>query len=233
MRKPRPDLGEQRRAQIVEAAVAIIAEQGLDKLSLSAIEVRTEMSRGHLYHYFASKEDILLAVFDRMLEMMRARAHAEGEGPPFCAAAGWERLRLFLGWFLLHPPADCGFHALQHTFLSQIGHRADFRQRLADLYEEWRKHMAADVSVELEKQPSRSSVSARTVASLIQAILHGLSMQRAADPDAFDRREMLELCMNLLGSYLQPNMPTVPGVVQDEPDLPWNAPAPPAREERP
>jgi hypothetical protein len=42
----------------------------------------------------------------------------------------------------------------------------------------------------------------RTMASLIQAILHGLAVQLAADPNAFDRQEMLDLCLDVLGSYL-------------------------------
>jgi hypothetical protein len=46
-------------------------------------------------------------------------------------------------------------------------------------------------------------VSPRTLASFVQALLHGLAMQRAADPDAYDRQEMLELCLDVLGSYFR------------------------------
>ncbi len=67
MKSPRVDVGRIRREQIVEAAVAIIAEQGIQNLSLSEIEKRAGMSRGQLTYYFPSKEDILLAVFDRPL----------------------------------------------------------------------------------------------------------------------------------------------------------------------
>ena len=38
------------------------------------------------------------------------------------------------------------FDGLQYTFLAQAGHRADFRQRLARLYEEWRGHMAGGIA---------------------------------------------------------------------------------------
>src|SRR5438067_2031815 len=123
------EVGQRRREQIVEAAVAIIAEQGLQNLSLSAIEERAGMSRGQLTYYFPTKEDILLAVFDRLIAMLHQREQP-GEGP-----GGWERLRAFLSCFILHPPEAPEFHSLQYTFLSQIGHRNDFRQRLAGLYE--------------------------------------------------------------------------------------------------
>ncbi|MFQ3591805.1 MAG: TetR/AcrR family transcriptional regulator [Gemmataceae bacterium] len=72
----RGELAQRRREEIVNAAIAIITDKGLPKLSLSAIEKRTRMSRGQLTYYFKTKEDILLAVFDRMIEVMRSREQA-------------------------------------------------------------------------------------------------------------------------------------------------------------
>src|SRR4029077_7742602 len=124
MKGPRAEVGKVRREQIIEAATSIIAEEGLQHLSLSAIEQRAGMSRGQLTYYFPAKEDILLAVFDRLLEMMRQRVRS-GHGPcdgkplPF----GWERAQMFLRLFLLTPPKAPEFDSLHHTFLSQIGHR--------------------------------------------------------------------------------------------------------------
>jgi AcrR family transcriptional regulator len=203
MKQARIDVGSIRREQIVEAAVAVIAEQGIQNLSLSEIESRAGMSRGQLTYYYKTKEDILLAVFDRMLSMFKERARAgEGPGGPCLVQfSGWERVRHFLTAIVLHPPPAPEFHALQYTFLSQMAHRPDFRERLANLYEEWRRHLASDLEQDLAPAPG---VSPRTVASLIQAILHGLAMQRAAEPGAYDRQEMLDLCLNLLGGLLRP-----------------------------
>lgn len=204
MKKPRASIAQIRRDQIVEAAVAIIDEKGLQHLSLSEIEKKAEMSRGQLTYYFPQKEDILLAVFDRLLQLMRQRVEAEHPGHP-CGNGrkGWDRLQEFLTFFLLHPPEASEFHSLQYTFLSQIGHREDFRKRLADLYEGWRSHMATDLADGLAQRPNPGAVSPRTFATLIQAILHGLAMQRVADPRAYDRQEMLNLCLELLGGVLQ------------------------------
>jgi AcrR family transcriptional regulator len=203
----RIDIRSIRREQIVDAAVAVIAEQGLPNLSLSEIEKKTGMRRGHLMYYFKSKEEILVAVFDRTTRMMKQRAEA-GEGPvKDCLAlpAGWDRMSRILGWLLLMPPAS-DFHALQYTFLSQIGHREDYRERLAALYGEWRSHMARDAEAELAHRPGPHP-SPRTVASLVQAILHGLAVQRAADPDAFDPQEMHDLVQSLLADYFRPPEP--------------------------
>src|SRR5260370_40930562 len=70
------------------------------------------------------------------------------------------------------------------------------------LYERWRSGMAQGLSADLVQRPAARRVSPRALATLVQAILHGLAMQRAADPNAFDRQEMLELCLDVLSSYL-------------------------------
>src|SRR5579871_4205070 len=64
------DIAQLRRDQIMDAAEAIIAGQGIHRLSLGNIEERAGMSRGQLTYYFPTKESILLAVFDRMLRRM-------------------------------------------------------------------------------------------------------------------------------------------------------------------
>jgi AcrR family transcriptional regulator len=193
-----------RREEIVEAAVAVIAERGIQNLSLSEIEKKAGMSRGQLTYYFPAKEDILLAVFDRVLQLMYQRmgTPAETADIPCEQQTGWDWVQHLFKSIFLKPPAAPEFGCLQYTFLSQIGHREDFRRRLATLYEEWRSDMAKGLAVDLAKRPAGRSVSPRALATLVQAILHGLSMQAAADPEAFDRQEMVNLCLDVLAMYL-------------------------------
>ena len=211
MKTQRITIASIRREEIVNAAVAVIAEQGLQNLSLSEIESKVGMSRGQLTYYFKAKEEIFLAVFDRLLELMCAQ---QGLGEKYngknngWAAKNWLNLfQVILEYILRQPPANPAFNALQFTFLSQIGHRADFRQRLANLYEEWRTHMAGDIARDLERWPAARDVSPRALATLAQAILHGIAVQMAADPQALNAKEIVKLCLDLLGSYLWPAAP--------------------------
>jgi AcrR family transcriptional regulator len=201
MKSQRIDIASIRREQIVEAAVAVITEQGLQNLSLSEIENKAGMSRGQLTYYFPAKEDILLAVFDRLVLQMYERlgTPADHAGDP---TSGWQWIEHLLRKLLARPPLSSDFGCLQHTFLSQIGHREDFRKRLADLYEQWRSNMASGLAEDLVKRPAVRQVSPRALATLVQAIIHGLGTQRAADPNAFEHKEMLELSLDVLGSYL-------------------------------
>jgi AcrR family transcriptional regulator len=203
-RKRPSDRAAARREQIIEAAVAVIAEKGLPKLSLSEIEKRAGMCRGQLTYYFPTKESILLGVFDRLLQLMYQRIGTP-RGPTVpCTeqASAWEWVQHLLGVVLQQPPTSPEFHCLQYTFLSQIGHRDDFRQRLARLYEEWRSTMTAGFAHDLSGQPDAPAADPRLLATLVQAILHGLSMQLAADPGAFNREAMYRLCLDVLGNYL-------------------------------
>lgn len=206
MKSTRIDIASIRKEQITDAASAVIAEQGIQNLSLSEIEHKAGMSRGQLTYYFPTKEAILLAVFDRLLELMCQRMGA-ADGRPNVPPGGWEVVQYLVKALIGQPPLSPAFHCLQYTFLSQIGHREDFRQRLATLYEEWRSHLARELGDDPSLRPAARTVSPRALATLVQAILHGLAMQRAADPDAFDRQEMVDLCLDVLGRYLRGRSP--------------------------
>lgn len=201
MKSQRIDIAGIRREQIVEAAVAVIAQQGLQNLSLSEIEKKARMSRGQLTYYFPTKEAILLAVFDRLVLLMYERI-GKPAGQACDPESGWGWIEHLLDKLLTEPPVSPEFGCLQYAFLSQISHREDFRERLATLYESWRSNMALGLSTDMAKRPAARQVSPRALATLVQAILHGLAMQRAADPNAFDSQEMLELCLDVLSSYL-------------------------------
>ena len=200
----RGSVAADRKRQIVEAAIADIAEQGIQNLSLSEIEKKVGMARGHLTYYFPAKEDILLAVFDRLLVLIYERVGTPYGREPCSEQRGWDWVRHLLAMVLLRPPASPEFHCLQYTFLSQIGHRADFRKRLALLYEEWRGNLTRGMAGELANSPDPPGADPRLLGTLVQALLHGLAMQLAADPAAFDREAMFRLCLDVLGSYVRP-----------------------------
>jgi AcrR family transcriptional regulator len=195
------EVARARREQIIAAAIDVITSQGLHNLSLSKIETRAGVARGQLTYYFPTKEDILLAVFDRLL-LLLVQQFSDGQDPDVRHGIPgvWDMVRKILNTTLNAPPRfGPEFHALQYTFLAQIAHREDFRQRLATHFAEWRQVMAAHWQVTAKPTALLAkNVSGKTVASFVQALAHGLTVQLAADPAAFDRTEMLELCLTVL-----------------------------------
>jgi AcrR family transcriptional regulator len=61
---------EERRRQIADAALKIIAERGLGRFTTQAIAAEIGVSDGMIFRHFASKEDIVLAALDRVEERL-------------------------------------------------------------------------------------------------------------------------------------------------------------------
>lgn len=187
-------VASKRRGQIVDAAADIIATQGIHRLSLANIERRVGMTRGHLTYYFPTKEDILLAVFDRMLQRMIEEKQTEAGPKP-----GTGRTRECVAHMLartLEPPTpdQHAFFSLIHTFHAQLTFRDDFRRKIAGANANWRQMIAADYARDVPGPPARPEIAA----SILMALAQGLTGQLAVDPNAFDRAEMHAALMPLL-----------------------------------
>ena len=61
---------EERRRQIVEAALKVIAEQGLGRFTTQAIAAEVGITDGALFRHFANKQEIVLAALDRVEERL-------------------------------------------------------------------------------------------------------------------------------------------------------------------
>lgn len=60
---------EETRQKIKDAAFELFAEQGFTQTSVSSIAQQAGKSKGLIYHYFDSKEEILQAIFDDLTEL--------------------------------------------------------------------------------------------------------------------------------------------------------------------
>ena len=198
-------IARKRRDEIVTAAADIIARKGLHDLSLKGIETQCNMSRGQLTYYFKSKEDILLAVFDRMLAgMVReifATAERDGVARPGEGAV-LDRIRHGLANMLSgQGPERAELHSLTHTFLAQV-HNPEYRRKLAAANTGWRQHIAADITASAGGAPL--AVPPAVTASIVMALFQGLGGQLAVDPEAFDRTALVEACLRILAPLLGP-----------------------------
>ena len=63
---PRPDVSDNRKNQIMNAAEQVFAKKGFDEARMDDIAEQTGLSKGTLYLYFKSKEDLVIAILDRI-----------------------------------------------------------------------------------------------------------------------------------------------------------------------
>ena len=72
---PKPDVSEERKKQILDAAIEVFSQDGFNNARMDDIAKHAEMSKGALYWYFESKDEIisniLMFFFNRELDQVR------------------------------------------------------------------------------------------------------------------------------------------------------------------
>ncbi|MDE2481927.1 MAG: TetR/AcrR family transcriptional regulator [bacterium] len=115
-RTPVQRRGAERVEAILGAAEALIAADGFEALTLTAVAERSGSSIGSLYRFFADREQLLLALAERL-----ARAvgdHASGTPPtPIAAMTPAE----FAAWFIAWLGATTQTHPALLVLLHHIG----------------------------------------------------------------------------------------------------------------
>jgi AcrR family transcriptional regulator len=112
---PRPDVSEERKDQILDAASEVFAEKGVHETRMDDIVEKSGLSKGTLYWYFKSKDEIVLKIFERIFsrefeeleKLIDSRENASERLLHFADRAGEDVKRMlrlmplayeFMGW---------------------------------------------------------------------------------------------------------------------------------------
>ena len=79
---------DQRREQLLDLGVRLLATRSLDELSIDLLAEEAGISRGLLYHYFGNKQEFHTAVVQRAADDLFAVTAPTGEGSPLEQLAG-------------------------------------------------------------------------------------------------------------------------------------------------
>jgi AcrR family transcriptional regulator len=88
---PKPDVSETRKKQIIEAATNVFSRMGFHKARMDDIVEESGLSKGTLYWYFKSKDDIIKTILDGVINQELAHVRDAMETTP----SAKEKLRLF------------------------------------------------------------------------------------------------------------------------------------------
>ena len=72
-RRPRQSRGQARVELLLDAAAAVIAEQGLHAATAEAIALRARTAKGSLYQFFPNRDAVLAALALRYLFTLRSK----------------------------------------------------------------------------------------------------------------------------------------------------------------
>ena len=81
--------GERTRERILAAALELFAEQGFEGATMRGIAERAECSLGLAYRYFRTKEEMVLALYERLVDELAAEAALL---PPGSLAQRWAQI---------------------------------------------------------------------------------------------------------------------------------------------
>ncbi len=121
-----------RRAEILTAAEALFSERGFHEVTMEAIAERAELSKGAVYLYFASKEELFFTLMrDRALSFLATLEAAMQEPGSFI-----DRLtcmvRHYFAFFEKHRPFIRLIHAEKSRMDAQVAD--EFRREITDLF---------------------------------------------------------------------------------------------------
>lgn len=103
-------LPSERPAQLIDAALSVFSEHGFAAAKLDEIARRAGVSKGTIYLYFESKEELFKAVVNDIIAAQLRVAH---EGPaPQTAGEAMERALRAIWAFATHPHYDGWFRIL-------------------------------------------------------------------------------------------------------------------------
>ena len=89
---------ERRQDELVRQAAREFARRGYDQTTMQELAASMGLATGALYHYFASKEELLIAICDQLMEPLLGRA-LELAGSP---GDGEQRLRALVRLWVGH-----------------------------------------------------------------------------------------------------------------------------------
>ncbi len=138
-RTARTARGAATRARIVEVATDLVRSHGVANTSLDAVLEACHASKSQLYHYFADKDDLVLAVIQRQTECVLAAQ--EPLLRELKSLAGLRRWRNAL--VELSRQTNCAGGCPLGSLVSELAESAKPRALLAESFARWEAHLVA------------------------------------------------------------------------------------------
>jgi len=189
---PRPDVSEERKIQILDAATDVFVRQGIHKARVDDIAEEAGLSKGALYWYFKSKDEIIIAILDRIFE--REFFHLQQLHSQDGSAT--ERLSIFVEstiddmqrWLKLIPMA--------YEFLGLVFRQKIVQQGFRKYFQTYTEMLTVLIQQGIDNGEFHAS-NARDVAVAIGAIMEGTILLWVYDPDVVDVERHIRYGMDI------------------------------------
>jgi len=173
-----------RREQLLDAALAVFSAEGYSAAKVSDIVGRAGVAQGTFYLYFSSKQEVMLALFERfqaaLIEARRAPDQVAPATPAQLRAAMLEKTRAILRAAFAHRPLAALFMKEAMGADPELaGRLREFHQRMADLSEQGLRQAAAAGLI----RPVDPRVAALAINGAWERVLTDCLLCSPTDPD--------------------------------------------------
>jgi AcrR family transcriptional regulator len=190
---PKPDVSEERRNQILEAATAVFARLGFHKARMDDISEEARLSKGALYWYFRSKDAIIDALlkrfFDRDFADLRALLHAEGPAS--------ERLLAYARQSAAEIERTAWFSSLAFDILGLLGRQSFVKQYLQQYYTRYQQELGAIIQQGIDAGEFRD-IDPKSATIAMLSLYEGMLLLWVVDHETVPLQQSIETSMALL-----------------------------------
>lgn len=194
-----PGIADQRRGQMLRAALDVITERGFADTRIADIAERIGISPALVIYYFKTKDQLLTEAIRHYEDTW----YAEGKHRMDKLATAAERLEEFVGMNLL-PESDPeleGNWLLWLDFWAQAARNADVALVRRNYDERWREVIVSLVRAGQEAGEF-ADIDPHPFSIFVSALLDGLTVQIALDDPVVDPISAYELCMRYVADRL-------------------------------
>ena len=190
---PRPDVSEERKNQILEAAQKTFSKLGFHKARMSDIAQEANLSKGSIYWYFKSKDEIIISLLDKMFvaEFKNLQPLIDEE------SQAMERLLTYIDHVISDMENTLKWMPLAYNFLALAFRRNTVRMTIRKYY---RTHM--DIITPIVQQGIDSGEfavsNAETTAIALSAIVEGTALLWVYDSENIDIEKQIRSSVHLL-----------------------------------
>jgi AcrR family transcriptional regulator len=190
---PRPDVSEERREQILDAATQVFAEHGLHEARMDDIAERSGLSKGALYLYYKSKDAIIAALMRQFFKFgMRDLQRLRAEDGPVS-----DRLLAYTHQVASEMERMMAVASLAWEFYAIAARQKVVREYFKAYFAEYRGVLAALIQTGIDRGEFRA-VDAEQVAITLTGLYEGLALLAVVDAKAAQWSEQAEMSLQLL-----------------------------------
>jgi AcrR family transcriptional regulator len=186
-----------RRRQILRAAYDVASRKGLAALTVRHVAVKADLSTGLVLFHFKTKEQLLVALLDYVLEtttVLHLTEEIAGIPSPL------DRLLALLACEMNRLSSEPRRIRLFFDFWSMGFTHAQIRARMQAELERYRDAFRPMTEAVLAAEPERfAHVSAEGLAAVAVSFIKGCAVQSMIDPRGFDIDEFLAAVQGLVG----------------------------------